>query len=362
MFNDDEYISIVKKVATNPQLNFSNFKDNSILITGGTGLIGSFLIDVLMYRNNIFKDNIKIYMLSRSEEKIKKRFSHYPIEKLSSNNTGNLIYISEDVTKPFQFNNHFDYIIHGASNTHPKAYATDPIGTITTNVIGLNNLLEYGFIHNVKRIFLMSSVEIYGENRGDIDAFNENYLGYINCNTLRSGYPESKRLSESLCQAYIGKYNMDIVIGRLSRIYGPTMQLDDSKALSQFINKSVNGEDIVLKSNGEQYYSYSYVADAVAAILKIIFDGQKGEAYNISDEASNIKLKELAQILADFNGKKVVFELPDEIESKGYSTATKAIMNSDKLKELGWTAKYSIYDGLKETVNLIKKRKLIKKN
>lgn len=94
--------------------------------------------------------------------------------------------------------------------------------------------------------------------------FDEDYCGFINCNTLRAGYPESKRCGEALCQAYIRQKGLDIVIPRLTRSYGPTMLMSDSKAVSQFIKKGLAGEDIVLKSKGNQYYSYTYVADAVS--------------------------------------------------------------------------------------------------
>ena len=141
-----------------------------------------------------------------------------------------------------------DYVIHAASNTHPVAYASDPIGTITANVFGTQYLLDYAKEADCKRFVFLSSVEIYGENRGDTDKFTEDYLGYIDCNTMRAGYPESKRTGEALCQAYRKQMEMDVVIPRLSRVYGPTMLMSDTKALSQFILKSVKQEDIVLKS------------------------------------------------------------------------------------------------------------------
>jgi len=357
MENNKLYIEDGKKIAEDSNLNFENFTNKKILITGATGLICSFLVDVLMYRNEHFNDNITIYMISRNEEKIKNRYKKYNLEKLCNNNTGNLIYIIQDVCAPFEFDINFDYIIHGASNTHPLMYSTDPVGTITTNVMGLDNLLKYSLKYHPKRVFLMSSVEIYGENDGSINEFYENDFGYINCNTLRAGYPESKRVCEALCQAYISKYNLDIVIGRFSRIYGPTMQMQDSKAIAQFIKNAVNGEDIILKSEGNQYYSYCYVADAVSAMLTIIFSGANGEAYNISDKNSDITLKDLAKILASYNNKDVVFQLPDEKERKGYSTATLAIMNSGKLKEIGWKAHYNIKDGLERTIEIIKNLK-----
>ena len=360
MEDNQLYLEDIKKVAEDINLNFENFKNKKILITGATGLICSFLVDVLMYRNENYNDNITIYMISRNEEKIKERYKKYKLEKLSNNNSENLIYIIQDVCTPFNFDINFDYIIHGASNTHPLMYSTDPVGTITTNVMGLDNLLKYSINYNTKRVFLMSSVEIYGENDGSINEFCESDFGYINCNTLRAGYPESKRVCEALCQAYISKYNLDIVIGRFSRIYGPTMQMQDSKAIAQFIKNAVNGEDIVLKSEGNQYYSYCYVADAVGAMLKIIFDGTNGEAYNISDKNSDITLKDLAKILASYNNKEVVFQLPDEKERKGYSTATLAIMNSEKLKKIGWNAHYDMKNGLERTIEIIKSRKISK--
>lgn len=134
-----------------------------------------------------------------------------------------------------------DYIIHAASNTHPVAYAGDPVGTIAANVIGTDNLLKWASAVKCKRFVFLSSVEVYGENRGDTDKFAEDYMGYIDCNTLRAGYPESKRTGEALCQAYRKQDGMDIVIPRLSRAYGPTMLASDTKAISQFIKKVFRG-------------------------------------------------------------------------------------------------------------------------
>ena len=213
---------------------------------------------------------------------------------------------------------------------------------------GTYYLLEY--LKNQKaRTLFVSSVEIYGENNSDVDSYSEKDCGYIDCNTMRAGYPESKRVSESLCQAYISKYKMDIVIARLCRVFGPTMLESDSKALSQFIKKAVKGEDIVLKSEGKQFYSYIYVFDAVSALLTILLKGQRGEAYNVSNDSCNITLKDLSEKIAFSVGKKVIFELPDKKEQNGYSLATKAILDSSKLKSLGYTSLYSLNEALINT-------------
>lgn len=334
------------ETAADAKIAWERFMSKVFYITGASGLIGTFLIDTLMFANEIYGLNIKIHAICRNEENAKSRFSDYM-------NSDSFSLIKQNVNLPINMDIQCDYVIHGASNTHPVAYSTDPIGTIITNVTGTQNVLDFAVKQNNARVMFLSSVEVYGENRGDIDKFDESYCGYIDCNTLRAGYPESKRLGEALCQAYIKAKCLDIVIPRLSRVYGPTMTKSDSKAIAQFIRKAANKEDIILKSDGEQQYSYTYVADAAAAILYILLYGGSGEAYNVSDENSGIMLKDLAQTLADIAGTRVIFELPDETESRGYSKATKAILDNAKLKGLGWDSIYDIRTGLMLTLSVL---------
>ena len=317
--------------------------EKTLVISGATGMIGSYLLDVLMAHC----PTCRVIALGRSKAKAQARFGNYFDNPAFS-------FSETDIAKPISFDEKVDFIIHAASNTHPVAYATDPIGTITANVAGLQNLLEYAAEHGVKRTLFLSSVEVYGENRGDVEAFDESYCGYIDCNTLRAGYPESKRLGEALCQAYIKQKGLDIVIPRLSRVFGPTLLPSDTKALSQFLHKAIAGENIVLKSAGTQYYSYLYVSDVVSGVLACLKAGKCGEAYNLASENCNITLKDLAQMIADATGTRVVFELPDDVEKAGYSTATKAIMNSDKAAALGWRAKTDLKTAIEKTIRGMK--------
>lgn len=215
-------------------------------------------------------------------------------------------------------------------------------------------MLDFAVKHNATRFGFASSNEIYGENRGDVEFFDEKYCGYINSNTMRAGYPESKRCGEALCQAYKAQKGLDIVVLRFTRSYGPTMLMSDTKAISQFIKKGIAGEDIVLKSAGTQYYSYQYMADSVSGLLTILLCGESGEAYNIAEEHSDIMLKDLAAVIAEINGKQVVFEIPDVVEAAGYSTATKARLDGSKLKQLGWEPFYDIKAGMKRTISILK--------
>lgn len=336
--------------ATSIELSWEHLEGKTILITGATGMIASVIIDILMYRNrNTAQECEKVHIIaiSRSEQKARKRFDAYW-------NDTCFTYSSHDITTPLPELGDIDYILHAASNTHPRAYATDPIGTITANVQGTYHLLAYAASHHCERFFFFSSVEIYGENRNDVDKFDEEYLGYINCNTTRAGYCESKRLGEALCNAFASQKGQDFVIGRFSRVYGPTMSPEDSKAIAQFIRKAASGEDIVLKSEGNQLYSYTYVVDAATAALCLLLEGKSGSAVNIADSASDIRLKDLASLLAKEAGTKVVFELPDSAEKAGYSTATKAVLDTTKIEQLGWRAMTPLDQGLRKTVQILR--------
>lgn len=348
LYNNEIYQHDIESVANFEELN--KLTGSKFLITGATGMIASVIIDILMYYNNTIIESSKgihIIAVSRNEAKARERFAAYWDSTFFT-------YLSRDISQPLPELGDVDYILHAASNTHPRAYATDPIGTITANVTGTYELLSYAAEHHCRRFLCFSSVEIYGENRKDVDKFDESYLGYIDCNTVRAGYPESKRLSESLCNAFAAQKGQDFVIGRFSRVYGPTMGQEDSKAIAQFIRRAAAGEDIVLKSEGNQLYSYTYVVDAAVAALYLLLYGKSGEAYNVADEKSEITLKELAQILADAAGSKVIFELPDAVERAGYSTATKALLDTGKITALGWRASTPIKEGLEKTVRILR--------
>lgn len=348
LYAQKKYIEDVQFVS-NLRLPWEKLKNGSIMISGATGMIGSFLVDVILEKNASENFGCTVYALGRSEDKLKSRFSKYA-------NDSHLVFLQYNIQEPLACENikKIDYVLHLASNTHPLLYSTDPIGTVLTNIIGVKNMLDFSVEHHATRFAFASSNEMYGENRGDAEMFDENYCGYINCNTLRAGYPESKRCGEALCQAYKSQKKLDVVIPRVTRTFGPTMSMSDTKAASQFIKKGVAGENIVLKSAGTQYFSYTYVADAVSGLLTVLLKGENGEAYNIADESCDVRLKDLAGIIANINGKKVIFEIPDAIEAAGYSTATKARLDGSKLKSLGWKPRYDIKTGIERTVEILK--------
>lgn len=348
LYDNQLYMEDVNYVLGLP-LPWEKLKDSSVMLSGATGLIGSFFIDVILQKNINDDLNCTVYALGRNEERAKNRFSRFKEDS-------HFKFILYDVKLPLVCDDlrKIDYVLHLASNTHPMLYSTDPIGTITTNIIGVQNMLEFSVKHEAERFIFASSNEMYGENRGDVEFFDEDYCGYINANTLRAGYPESKRCGEALCQAYKVQRNLNVGIARLTRSYGPTMIMSDTKAVSQFIKKGIAGEDIVLKSAGMQYFSYTYMADAVSGLLWMLLAGENGEAYNIAEEHNDIRLRDLAGIIAKMNGKEVVFEEPDAVEAAGYSKATKARLNGHKLLGLGWKPKYDVESGMQRTITILK--------
>ncbi len=309
-------------------LPWEKLKNKTVLISGGTGLIGSLFISVLKQRN-LSGDGISVVSLSRTA-----RESVEGVE-----------YLAHDVAQPLCLEKRADFVVHLASNTHPKQYSADPVGTITTNIFGCYNLLEAAKEWHSERFLLASSVEIYGEGEGE--PMKEDYCGKIDCNTSRAGYNESKRLSESLCQSYRAQYGLDCVVARFSRCFGYDKK-QDTKAIAQFLAKAVAGEDIVLKSEGKQEFSYCYVADAVAGLFYVLLKGADGEAYNIAEEYEGLNLGDYARLIASFAGKKVVFDF-DPKNNLGVSKASYAVLDTGKIKALGYRPRYTVSEGLRAT-------------
>lgn len=319
--------------------NLSDLEGKKILITGATGMLGVCLIDTLMLYGKV-----EIIAVGRSKEKAKERLGEYF-------SLDNFTFIEQDVINPLPSGLKPEYIIIGASNTHPLAYSQQPINTILANVEGTKNALDLAVKCNAKVLFL-SSVEIYG-NSVDNHPFKEEETGVLNLSTARAGYTESKRVCEALCQSYMAEKNLDVKIVRLCRVFGPTMLMTDSKASSQFIKNALKGEDIIVKSSGEQFYSYIYVADAVTALLMVMLQGETGKAYNVSNDACNIKLRNFALICAELTRKEVVFEIPSEQESNGYSIAACALLDNSRLNDLGYTPIYDIKKALCRTLTIL---------
>lgn len=335
-----KYSQDIQKVAT-LNLPWDKLSGCNILITGATGLIGASLVDVLMARPH--KD-FNVYASGRNEVRARLRFSQYA-------NDAAFHFIRYDVMEALESSKEFHYILHAASGASPNFFAKQPVEVMKSNLYGVCNLLDYGREHSLRRFLYVSTGEVYGE--GDGRAFSEDYSGYVDCTKPRSCYPSSKRAAETLCAAYGAEYCIDTVIARPSHVYGPYFTESDNRVYAQFIRNIVNGEDIVMKSTGSQFRSWCYVVDCAAALLYILLKGKNGEAYNIADASSNISVKQLAEMVAKIGGKKVVMDVPSDIEKAGFNVVSKSVFSTEKLEKLGWKLEGTIRDKMKRTIQTV---------
>ena len=309
----------------------------NILITGSTGLIGGCLVDLLMRHSHC-----NVYALGRNSQRAAKRFSAY-------HDDSRFHFLQHDICQPLDTDLDFDYIIHAASNASPNFFQQQPVEVMRSNIEGLCHLVEYGLQHKMRRMVYVSSGEIYGEC--DDSVLTESSSGYIDILSPRACYPSSKRAAETLCAAYCQEYGSDIVIARPCHTYGPFFTESDNRVYAQFIRNVLNGEDIVMKSLGQQYRSWIYVVDCAAAILLLLEKGKQGKAYNIANEESNITIRQLAEKTAAIAGRRVVMDITD---GGNTTPISRAIFSTEKLESLGWHPLFTIDDGLRHTIEAMR--------
>lgn len=337
LYNSKTYINEIKTIQNSTFL--MNFENKTILLSGGTGLILSYLVDLFLFSNI----NIHLILVVRNIEKAKERFSKFANDK-------RLDFIEADVTKDIKINvETIDYVISGASKTDPFSYSHYPVETIIDNIAGCTNLLNVAKKYNAK-FLLLSSCEIYGINSNGV--LKESDDSIININENRSCYNLAKMTSENLCINYKKEYGINTKIIRFSRIFGPTIKLSDTKALSQFMFNGIDKKDIVLKSSGEQKFSYQYVADSALAILYVLIDESEFITFNSTNEEI-YRLKDLAKIISDYCGTKLIFDIKDEFNGSGYSKAKNSVLSIDRLNSIGFNNKFNIKDALINTCKIL---------
>ena len=303
-----------------------------ILVTGGTGFIGNHLCRKLL--NN----------------------GHYVI-CLDNNFTGSMSNIQDMMNHPnFEFIRHditqsilleVDQIYHLACPASPKAYQYNAIKTIKTNILGTLNAL--GIAKRVKaRILITSTSEVYGDPK--ISPQVEEYWGNVNPIGIRSCYDEGKRVAETLMMEYYRNHKTEIRIARIFNTYGPKMDKNDGRVVSNFINQCLNNEDITIYGDGSQTRSFCYVDDTVEALIKLMNQEETIGPINIGNPYE-MTIKELAiKCLEIIKTKSVIIyqELPSDDPMKRQPNIEKA------KKYLDWEPQISLEDGLNKTIEYFK--------
>lgn len=323
----------------------STLKNSTFLITGATGLIGSNIIRVLNKINEKQNLCIKIITLVRNKKKLHSIFPN-----------NEFIIIESDMVNPLIYDGEIDYIIHGASPTQSKYLVDNPVDVIQHTVKGALNIIELARNKNIKSLVYLSSIEVYGQIF-DKSVISEQDYGYIDILNPRSCYSEGKRLIECLFKSAEKQYNLPIRIARLTQTIGPGVNSNDNRVFCQFANSALDSKDIILHTTGFSSKSYVYTLDAVHAILRIMVFGNKGEAYNVSNNTTYISISDLAEFIRkEFNPNiKITYDI---VENNCYAPDTKINLDTNKLNKIGWVA---FYDLKMMFTNLIKYLEYLKK-
>jgi nucleoside-diphosphate-sugar epimerase len=329
------------------KLPWDKMEGANILITGANGFLPAYMIETILFLNDHrFKNKAKVFALARNKGRVLSRFSNYGKRK-------DLTYIIQDVCSPIKISKKMDFIIHAASQASPKYFGNDPVGTLSANVLGAYNLLEFVRSKKVRGFLFFSSGEVYGEVGGKQVPIKEDCYGYIDPTNVRSCYAESKRMVETMCISWFHQYGLPVKIVRPFHTYGPGMRLDDGRVFADFVADVVSGRNIKLNSDGSAIRAFCYLADATLGFFTVLLKGKNGQAYNVGNEEEEISIKDLAYLLADlFSAKKLQVRVNARSKKAGYikSPIIRNSPDTHKLRNLGWLPHYSLTKGFKRTV------------
>ncbi len=329
------------------KLLWSKFKDKNILITGGNGLLGSYIIKSLLSANIFYRLNLKIICIIRNKTSKLNR-----LKFIKNNKNLKIVYHNLEGPLPKDLPVS-DFIIHSASKASPKYYNDEPVGTLLPNSIGTFHLLEYAVKCKSKKFLFFSSGEVYGIPLYKNKKIKEKDYGYLDSTNLRSCYAESKRIGETMCVAYSKQFNLNVNIVRPFHTYGPGLDLDDGRVFADFVADVVLKKKINIMGKGLEKRCFCYLSDATVGFLIILLNGVDREAYNLANPSCEISVKKLAKLISNlFPERNIKIKFNNSIIKKNYlkNPLLKALPSIEKIKKLGWIPKTSLEEGFNRTI------------
>ena len=333
-----DFESIITK-----NLPWSDLTNKTVLISGAGGFVAYYIIGALLLLNDMHNINVKIIGLVRNEKKARARLGVLADRQEFS-------FLVQDVCEPISEDVSADYIIHAASQASALQFEMDPVGTINANIAGTSNLLDFAKRCDASRFLFISSLKVYGQVENEYGYLRENQSGYLDYLSYKNCYAVGKRSAEALCACYAKQYGLSVRISRPSYIYGAAA-LDDDRVWAQFFANVIKNQNILLKSSGNSYRSFCYVADAVSAIFMIMLKGEDLKPYNISSLDSNCTIRKFAETainaFPDLN-LRLKFQNPqdalliDDLKDE----FTPDVMDASELDSLGWHASFDLESGI----------------
>lgn len=341
-------------------LSYDVLRGKSILITGATGMLASYVVYFLLWLNERHDYKIKIIALVRNQEKCRMRFGKYMDKEYFSVR-------EDDICTPLQIDGSIDYIIHAASLASPQYYGRCPVEVAAPNVLGTYHLLQLAREKQSQGVLFFSSGDIYGEMPADIGAFIEDEKGKMDPLAPHSCYGESKRMGENFCVSFAREYGVPARIVRIGHTYAPTMDVEnDPRVFASFMKCLIANEDIVMLSDGRAMRPFCYVADAVAAFFLVLLKGKNGEAYNVCNDQQLLSILELAEILVSLmpeKNLKVVRKHRSENDFYMENVINKAnCPSSEKLRSLGWEIQFGVRSGFLRVLQYFQKNEMLQDN
>lgn len=311
-------------------------QSNTCLVTGGAGFIGSHLVDALLSREYrvICIDNL----ITGNRDNLKEALENPDFS-----------FIEHDIILPFNNEtmkqcSHVSFIFHLASPASPPWYQRYSEETALVNSVGTINLLKLAKETGARFLFASTS-EVYGDPREHPQ--KETYWGNVNPNGIRACYDESKRFGEMISTVYYRRDKLDVRLARIFNTYGPRMQPDDGRVVSNFINQALSGSPLTVYGDGSQTRSFCYVSDMVEGLMKFMFtDGLAGEVVNLGNP-EEYRVIDLAHKIKEMtiSPSPIVHDsLPEDDPTQRRPDISKA------QKLLGWEPKISVDEGLKLTI------------
>ena len=322
------------------------FRGQTILITGGNGLLPSYLVRALLLANRLHQLYLKITCVIRSRQS-----DLFRLEPWLNDHALELVY-GEVESYPFEQLVQQSIVIHAASGATPAVYRSNPVGIILPNTVGTVRLCKQASIWKSKRFIFFSTGEVYGVNCSP--HFLETDYGMVDPCSLRSCYAESKRCGETICVAYSHQYELHSVIARIFHTYGPQMKLNDGRVFADFVRDSLEGNQIKLASSGEALRCFCYLTDATSAFLHLIVFGEAAQAYNLSNPNAEIRIRDLASLVAGLTDPPLPVHICNDQDLKpGYmpSQGPRSLPNIDKIQALGWQPVVDLQHGFSRTLS-----------
>lgn len=336
--SDYEYVSSCE------QIPWEFLRNKTILVTGATGLIGSTLIKALIYVSEKKLLNITVIGIYRNQKKLEAVYRGF--------NLKSTIFIKGDILNFPKINNDVNYVVHTANPTSSKYFVSHPVETIDTAFNGTLNTLNFAKSKNVNSFVYLSSMEIYGTPLKGTKIYEDN-AGCFDSRKIRNCYPLSKQLCENLCNSFAMEHGLNVKNIRLTQTFGPGVEINDRRIFAEIARCAIREEDIILKTKGETERSYLYTIDAVVGILLVLLCGDKGQTYNIANEKSYCSIYNMAKMIGNIYGIRVKINEGD-ISQMGYADTLYMDLDTSKIRQLGWKAKYELPEMFKRMIYVMK--------